>query len=78
MNQSFMLSRISEFSGEYNEMEIPMSIGEYEKAFRRWKGGEMIQNVFPNLSPEVREFIMSGITPAEWAEMFGSEDEANG
>jgi hypothetical protein len=34
----------------------------------------LIQNAFPTLSPEIREFIMSGITPQEWADMFGPEE----
>jgi hypothetical protein len=33
-----------------------------------------IQDVFPNLTPEQREQMISGITPEEWDNMF-SEDE---
>jgi hypothetical protein len=29
-----------------------------------------VQNAMPNLSADEREFIMSGITPTEWDEMF--------
>jgi len=31
-----------------------------------WKNGVLIQKAFPDLSPEDREFIMTGITPEEW------------
>ena len=31
-----------------------------------WQGGELIQNVMPHLSDEEREFLISGMTPAEW------------
>jgi len=34
-----------------------------------WKGGELIQNAMPNLSADEREFLMTGITPEEWATM---------
>jgi hypothetical protein len=32
---------------------------------------ELIQNAFPNMSAEDREFLMTGITPDAWKEMFG-------
>jgi hypothetical protein len=38
----------------------------------------MVQVAFPNMNAEDREFLMTGITPAEWNEMFPkveSEDE---
>ena len=30
-----------------------------------------IQDAMPNLTPDEREFIKTGITPKEWDEMFG-------
>jgi len=40
-----------------------------------WSGGALIQDAFPYLDNEEREFILTGITPAEWDEMFGDEDD---
>jgi len=40
-----------------------------------WQGGELIQNAMPNLTADEREFLMTGITPEEWAVM--SEDECS-
>lgn len=77
-NESFLLSRISDFSGNYNEMEIPMSIEAYSMAMHAWKRGALVQDAFASLSPEIREFIMSGITPQEWEEMFGASEEEEG
>jgi hypothetical protein len=37
-------------------------------------GYELIQNVFPQLSPGEREFIKTGITPEEWNAKFGKEE----
>jgi hypothetical protein len=34
-----------------------------------WEDGELIQNAMPNLTPDEREFIMTGITAAEWEAM---------
>jgi hypothetical protein len=42
--------------------------------YNRWKQGELIQNVFPELSVEQREFLISKHTPEEWNAMF-AEDE---
>jgi len=36
----------------------------------RWQAGELIQNVMPHLSPDDREFLMTGLTPEDWEEMF--------
>ena len=37
---------------------------------------KLIQDEFPELSAEQREFLMTGITPAEWLAMFPPEKEA--
>ena len=71
MNETFTLGRTSSATGNYNTMEIPMSIEAYALGMQAWKRGELIQNAFPTLSADVREFIMSGITPQEWDDMFG-------
>ena len=39
-----------------------------------WANGASIQDAMPSLSPGEREFLMTGITSEEWAEMF-PEDE---
>ena len=39
-----------------------------QEQIERWASGEKIQNVFPNLSVDDREFIMTGITGEEWEE----------
>ena len=39
-----------------------------------WENGAHIQNAMPHLSPDEREFIMSGVTPEEWEEAFGKEE----
>jgi len=39
----------------------------------RWTNGDLIQNVFPDLSADQREFLKTGITPEEWNQNFGEE-----
>lgn len=72
--------RISDISGETNEMEIPALTPEQFKAgMARHAKGELIQRVFPQLGADEREFLMTGITPEEWAETFhGPEEEPDG
>jgi len=33
-----------------------------------------IQDILPDFSADQREFLMTGITPAEWDESFGEEE----
>jgi len=58
--------RRSPFSGQENTMDLDITPAQLD----RWKEGALIQNVFPHLSPDEREFLMTGITSTEWAEMF--------
>jgi hypothetical protein len=50
-------------------MELPITQSQLDA----WVDGELIQNVMPHLSVDEREFIISGVTPAEWNSMFGEE-----
>ena len=62
-----LVTRLSPFSYTKNTIDLditPEQLARYEQ------GNELIQNVFPNLSPEHREFIMTGITPEEWEASF--------
>lgn len=40
---------------------------------QRWKDGELIQNVMPNLTPAEREFLITGYTQDDWDVMFGEK-----
>lgn len=74
------IKRKSEFTGKINTMELPLTLEEFNAGARRsWKlnpngGTEHMQNVFPQLNAEQREFLMTGCTPEEWTEMFGEEE----
>ena len=62
-----LIARKSPLSGYVHEMELDIT---YEQ-LTRWENGEYIQNVFPHLTLDEREFIMTGITSAEWNTLFG-------
>jgi hypothetical protein len=58
-------------SREENCMVIEMPLQDFVKSLTDWKGGMPIQNAFPDLNGESREFIKTGITPKEWKKIFG-------
>ena len=61
-----LITRTSPFSGNTNSMEIEVT----QEQLSSWESGVLIQNAMPNLSADEREFIMTGITPAEWDSAF--------
>ena len=65
-----LVTKKSPFSGKENTMDIDVS----EDQINQWRRGSLIQNVMPKLTPDEREFLMTGITPDEWESM-GDGDE---
>jgi len=41
------------------------------KDIKKYEDGALVQDAFPYLSADDREFIISGISPAGWEETFG-------
>lgn len=57
------------------ELTIPLSLREFDYGMQRWDAGELIQRAFPTLDAEQREFLMTGITPEQWKDSFGDEED---
>lgn len=72
-----LITRISIISGVKHTLDIPITPEEYEVYLFKVACGieDKIQREFPNLNADQKEFLFSGITPEEWAEMFPDEDE---
>ena len=64
-----LITRKSLISGNTNTMSLPIT----EEQYNAWEQGTLVQVAMPHLSPDEREFVMTGITPTEWAETFGEE-----
>jgi hypothetical protein len=47
-----------------------VSLTEVVRGLREWEAGALIQDALPFLDADRREFIMTGMTPAMWNEMF--------
>ena len=73
MNKT-IITRRSPFTHKLHTMEIPLSRSEFEKRTTLWESGMLIQDAFPMLSADEREFIKTGITPEEWDAAFGEEE----
>ena len=64
-----LITKKSMFSGEWNTMDIPVTQSQIDD----WESGTLIQDAMPNVSADDREFLMTGVTPDEWINTFGSE-----
>ena len=62
-----LITRRSQISGEVNTLEVDCT----EEQIERWQAGEKIQDCMPDVPAPLREFLMTGTTSVEWAEMFG-------
>jgi hypothetical protein len=56
------VTQTSLLTGKKRTREIPVSILQMQQ----WMNGALIQTVMPDLTPDQREFIKTGITPEEW------------
>lgn len=61
------VTRRSKMTGKIRTREIPIT----NEQLASWKSGTLIQIAMPELSPDDREFLMTGITPEEWDELLG-------
>ena len=63
------VTRISPLTGNVNKMYLDIT----QEQIAEWNAPanerRLIQDIFPNLSVDEREFIMTGYTPADWKEM---------
>lgn len=62
--------RRSDFTGKLHLIRIKLTENQW-KAY--CSGYGMIQDVLSHLDADEREFLMTGITPSEWADNFGKE-----
>jgi len=61
-----LITRKSIVSGKVVTKEIDIT----DEQMLAYTQGKVIQEAMPNISPDEREFILTGITPEEWRELF--------
>jgi hypothetical protein len=57
-----LITRRSSVTGIEHTLDLDVT----EEQLAAYKNGTLLQEAFPKLSPPLREFIKSGITPEEW------------
>jgi hypothetical protein len=65
-----LITKTSMISGIERTMDIPVT----QEQLDSWSQGMLIQEAMPNLTPDEREFIKTGITNDEW-DMMEFEDD---
>lgn len=60
----------SPVTGKLSTMTLPVTMA----AWNEWQAGQYIQAAMPDLCPEEREFLMSGMTEDDWAGMADEDD----
>ena len=60
-----IISRVSLLTGVTHTRDIPVT----REQLIDWDRGALIQDAMPNLTPDEREFIETGITNEEWEAM---------
>ncbi len=58
-------------TGSLRTREFPITRDQWDA----WLNGAYIQDAFPHLSPDDREFLLTGMTSEEWDATFGEDDE---
>lgn len=66
-----LVERTSPLTGKINVMDLDIT----EAQIAEWEGGKLIQNVFPHLNADEREFLMTGLFPGEWDQLFPEREE---
>lgn len=67
-----LITKRSSISGKIHTRDIDVTEAQLE---RYREGLPCIQDVFPGLSVNDREFIKTGITPEEWDALFSGEGD---
>tara|TARA_X000001382_G_scaffold90801_1_gene65423 strand:+ start:82 stop:282 length:201 start_codon:yes stop_codon:yes gene_type:complete len=61
-----VIRRTCAINGKTRTMDLPIS----EKELKDWERGTPIQEAMPRLTPDQREFVLTGLLPDEWEELF--------
>jgi len=69
VKQRWLVKKQSLFTGKQGQMWMEYD----EQDLARWLSGELIQVALPYLTPDEREFLMTGCSPEEWDEIFREE-----
>jgi hypothetical protein len=63
------------FTGPCFATGKPYSVAVPAEGLFKYRQGAYIQDAFPEISKDDREFLMSGYSPEGWKQIFGSGEE---
>ena len=66
-----IITKQSQLSGEWHQMEIPITQEQYASFLQ---DNRAIQEIFPFLIANEREFLLTGITKEEWDKTFKDDE----
>ena len=70
IENNLSVTKPSMLSGLENTMVLDITFEQYDA----WRDGTLIQDAMPNLTPDEREFLITGITSEEWDKEYKEED----
>ena len=68
-----IITRISPLTGRAATMDLPVTQDQLDE-FAASRRTRLIQDIFPGLSADEREFIMTGYTRDDWDKLFPPEE----
>jgi hypothetical protein len=63
--------KTSQLTGKRHTRDLDVT----KEQIAKWKAGQLIQDAMPQLKPDEREFLITGITKEEWDEHFPEEED---
>lgn len=70
-----VVKAVSMATGRSHEMQMGISLNDFNVGRTSYGWGALIQDAFPTLSPSEREFLKTGMTDDEWADMFPEDED---
>ena len=67
-----LISMRNPFSKEVNTLDINITKEQYNRFI---EGKENIQTIMPKISADEREFLITGMLPGEFDQLFSDDDE---
>lgn len=71
----YSITKKSELTGIEHTRKFSMTAEQFAEYMLPPRQRRVLQLIFPELSADDREFLISGITAEEWDQEFGTEDE---
>ena len=68
------ITKTSPLTGMPSTMDLDITM---DQLIEYNKGEKLIQDIFPDLNPHEREFLITGYTQQDWDVLFPPEEEEN-